>query len=431
MLLGDAEDDPILIIRRLLWSFIGAELPSPCHENDRAVYLPNHLAVFRFLQARRRHLLLNARGNGGEILPPTVNLKRILRSPNDVGGRPNRLMSGGEEGIAVLIHLPKRIEDRSDAKQNPKPPKPTRLLHLNRIMDEEVVSSECPAGYPGLYESLWVQGSLTHDALFTYNFTHDQLGFCVSYLVFIQTSLVYLFPRWFHKKPAWFLYFQAGSCKTSLFFMQMMPFEAIIGFMRRVSRDSIELSRQLQSSATASSLEPEWPAGAPTPLELNTSATAISNTKGAVGKAELELRLARVEHEKAMEIGSEQMRRVDLVTSALYGKSGSKKIAYGLRPIDGTRNSTAPPPRVLELTLSDGPVTGSLAAHWKKVTSATYEVQWFADEGMSRPLGAAVAAKNQTFIPAAPGVQIWLRVRAIRGKRFGEWSETATRISNV
>ena len=45
-------------------------------------------------------------------------------------------------------------------------------------------------------------------------------------------------------------------------------------------------------------------------------------------------------------------------------------------------------------------------------------------------LGALASTRRTALIPGLdPGAQIWLRVRALRGRKYGEWSETATRIA--
>ena len=147
--------------------------------------------------------------------------------------------------------------------------------------------------------------------------------------------------------------------------------------------------------------------------------------------AENVLQRLRVSMDRAMADGAQLMRRVDQVTTALYGDADPQKHAFGLRPIDHIRNSAGPTPQVARLALNDGPTPSSLVAKWKSIPRATYEVQWFSDEALVTLVGATVATKNETLIALAPGTQIWMRVRAIRGKRFGDWSETATRIANV
>ncbi len=201
--------------------------------------------------------------------------------------------------------------------------------------------------------------------------------------------------------------------------------------MRRISRNWNDLSQQLLSAGRGISLEPSWPATAPTQVEVEAASAEITSLTTQIIAAENVLQGLRLSRHKAIEDGTQLMRRVDQATNALYGETGSQKITYGLRLKDQVRNSSGPTPAISKLLLTDGPVKGSISAGWKKVPRATYEVQWFSDEALESLMGATVAPQNQTFIPAAPGVQIWLRVRAMRGRRLGEWSEVVTRISNV
>ena len=50
----------------------------------------------------------------------------------------------------------------------------------------------------------------------------------------------------------------------------------------------------------------------------------------------------------------------------------------------------------------------------------------------SQRIGLSIAtASRLVILGLTPGQQIWARVRAKRGKRFGPWSEAGTRIVNV
>lgn len=146
---------------------------------------------------------------------------------------------------------------------------------------------------------------------------------------------------------------------------------------------------------------------------------------------ESDLRRLRRGLQTAMVEGTNLIRRVDHITTALYGDAAPMKHKFGLRPIDQVRNSAGPTPQVVQLVLGDGPLPGSLRAKWKSVARATYEVQWYSDEALETLMGATVATTNEAIIALPPGTQTWMRVRAIRGKKFGDWSETATRFANV
>ncbi len=103
-----------------------------------------------------------------------------------------------------------------------------------------------------------------------------------------------------------------------------------------------------------------------------------------------------------------------------------------LRPIDRNPNSLGPVVQVTKLRLVDGLAAGTIQADWKAVRRATYEVQWFGLEAMQQLLGAAASTRSELLIVGLqPGTQIWVRVRALRAGKYGDWSEQATRIANV
>lgn len=201
--------------------------------------------------------------------------------------------------------------------------------------------------------------------------------------------------------------------------------------MRRFARDRFEVFRQIENAAAGIAGEPAWP-GAPSLAEVQQAVAALNAANMELRKAEQELRGKRFTADQARAKALELLRRIDHVTDALYGNDGTEKARFGLRPIDRVRNAPPPTPQVLKLSLRDGAKPGVLVADWKRIPQATYEVQWFADEELTSLLGAAVATRSVVELPPLPpGMQVWVRVRALRGRRYGEWSESATRIANV
>lgn len=85
--------------------------------------------------------------------------------------------------------------------------------------------------------------------------------------------------------------------------------------------------------------------------------------------------------------------------------------------------------------LYDRVVHATLLLKWKAVPRAVYEAEWFAADPAlpdSQRIGLSIAtASRLVILGLTPGQQIWARVRAKRGKRFGPWSEAGTRIVNV
>lgn len=201
--------------------------------------------------------------------------------------------------------------------------------------------------------------------------------------------------------------------------------------MRRVKRGPYELMVQLKSAVDAIAGEPAWPAD-PTQAQVQALADDLDALITERIEKENDLQDVRARLRTTLESGQQIMRRIDVITSGLYGVDGSQKVVFGLRPVDTARNSAGPTPQVLKLRLGDGLAAGSIQADWKRVPRAVYEVQWFADEGLERLLGSAVSTRSELLIAGlAPGTQIWVRVRALRGRKHGEWSDLATRIANV
>lgn len=202
--------------------------------------------------------------------------------------------------------------------------------------------------------------------------------------------------------------------------------------MRRIKTERYALQQQVLSAANGIAGEPGWPAGAPTQVEVQTLADELDTLLTQIIEAENDLQGLRGQMQAAVVSSQAMLRRIDNITSGLYGADGSGKIAFGLRPVDTTRNSPGPTPKVSGLVLRDGLAPGSIDASWKRIPRAVYEVQWFSDAAMGQLMGSAVSTRSELLIAGlSPGVQIWVRVRALRGKKQGDWSDPATRIANV
>ena len=202
--------------------------------------------------------------------------------------------------------------------------------------------------------------------------------------------------------------------------------------MRRIKTERYALQQQVLSAARGIAGEPAWPGGAPTQVEVQALADELDGLLIQHVELENDMQGLRTELQKSVQNCQAMLRRIDNITSGLYGADGAGKIAFGLRPVDTTRNSPGPTPKVSGLVLGDGLASGSIEANWKRIPRAVYEVQWFSDAAMSQIVGSAVATRSELLIPAlTPGVQVWVRVRALRGKKQGDWSDSATRIANV
>ena len=125
--------------------------------------------------------------------------------------------------------------------------------------------------------------------------------------------------------------------------------------MRRIARNWNVLAQQLVSAGRGISGEPAWPASAPSQATVEAAGTLLYDLTTQMVAAENVLQRLRVSMDRAMADGAQLMRRVDQVTTALYGDADPQKHAFGLRPIDHIRNSAGPTPQVARLALNDGP----------------------------------------------------------------------------
>jgi len=201
--------------------------------------------------------------------------------------------------------------------------------------------------------------------------------------------------------------------------------------MRRLQRTQFYVWEQINQAARGIAMEAGWPS-TPTHAEVQALADKLDADIKAVGTAESSLKVLRAQLGTDYKAALAMLRRIDNITDSLYGRSGAKKLQYGLRPIDEVKNSAGPVPQVTGLTLADGLGPGSLVAKWKSVKRAAYDIQWFGSAAMDQLMGSAVSTRATVdILGLAPGTQIWLRVRALRAGKLGEWSEVATRIANV
>lgn len=204
---------------------------------------------------------------------------------------------------------------------------------------------------------------------------------------------------------------------------------------QRIKLDRYGLQEQLQHAATGAAGEPSWPAGGLTPADIQAKADEFKAELDQLRQLELDIQGQRAQVEIVEDEVRKMMRRVDDITSALFGRDGFQKTKFGLPPVDTHPNRTPAPPQVVKLVLSDGPSPASILLKWKAVPRAVYEAEWFATDPAlpdSQRIGLSIAtASRLAILGLMPGQQIWARVRAKRGKRFGPWSEAGTRIVNV
>lgn len=195
----------------------------------------------------------------------------------------------------------------------------------------------------------------------------------------------------------------------------------------RVSDKPYKLTQQLRFAATAAAAVPGW--AGPTPAELEALAVEIETADGEIREKLSEIKGHRYKMGRDIDSARELMRRVDYITTGLFGKGAGEKATFGLKPEDTVRNRAPIPDVPSDLTLSDA--SAGFFVKWKGTRRASYEVQWFLDSNLQTLAGSLVSTSQKATITGlAQGTEIFVRVRASRSGRFTEWSETVRRFVN-
>lgn len=201
----------------------------------------------------------------------------------------------------------------------------------------------------------------------------------------------------------------------------------------RIKRRPDELADQLrQAAAAATAAGAAWPAGAPTPAALNATATAIDNAIKAIDIALATAANERQTRDAGVDAGTDQMEKVDGFTDGLYGPDGPEKLNFGLPPkVPG--GALGAPPKLTDLRLGDGQLPASIFADCETVDgNSSYEWEWYSDGNLTQRVGNTVTTASEfTINGLATGSRYWVRVRAIRGGQYGQWSDPDSRVANV
>lgn len=200
---------------------------------------------------------------------------------------------------------------------------------------------------------------------------------------------------------------------------------------QRISKNALLLKQQLTTAiAGITGAGAAWPVGAPnaalvTGLRDDLDAAIVdTDTKENAWKVAAQSKRALIDDGYAM------MVTIDEFTDALYTPAGAEKNNFGLTP----KGAPIEPLHILvELSLTDGPVAGSLKFDWESIDGASYEVQWSSTSNFATITGSATSASASDYIISGlvPGTQYWTRVRPIRGGQVEAWSDPATRIAPI
>lgn len=200
----------------------------------------------------------------------------------------------------------------------------------------------------------------------------------------------------------------------------------------RISRKPDVLFNQCQQASTAINAEANWPATAPTSINLGNHSVALNGGIAAVAAAEAELMLQRQTLHAAIDAARADMKKVDDATDLLYGEDGAQKANFGLTPKKTTPTPSGPPEQVVVRKIRDGTEPASIFVDFESVESASYQAQWFTDSALTAQVGdITVTASEFTATGLTAGQQYWFRIRAVRAGVSGPWSDPATRVANI
>jgi len=201
----------------------------------------------------------------------------------------------------------------------------------------------------------------------------------------------------------------------------------------RIATKPNDLRDQLLQAASGIGGEANWPATAPTQIEVNSQVTTLFTSITQIEDLKSQLSQARATLHAHVDTGGDLMKRVDEVTDGLYGSDSPKKNDYGLPPKKSTHGAAAPLGQVVIIKIDDGVAPASIFVDWDTDASAkAYQIEWFSDSAMTQSIGnAAVSPSEHEIQGLVQGQQYWVRVRSVSGSENGQWSDPATRVANL
>ena len=201
----------------------------------------------------------------------------------------------------------------------------------------------------------------------------------------------------------------------------------------RIATKPSDLRDQITQALAGIGGEPNWPLTAPTEIEVDAMKSSLQNSITQINDLKSQLSQARTTLHTQVDAGGDIMKRIDEVTDGLYGSDSTKKNDYGLPPKKSTHGAQIPLGQVVITKIEDGTAPASIFIDWDSDAGATaYKVEWFSDSAMTVAIGsAAVSASEYEIAGLTMGQQYWIRIRSIRGKEYGAWSDPATRVANL
>lgn len=201
----------------------------------------------------------------------------------------------------------------------------------------------------------------------------------------------------------------------------------------RIKKRPDELRDQLlQAAAAITALGPGWPAGAPSAGSVTTAANAIGASITAIDGFVNSAAARRQQRDTEVATGQDIMKTIDGFTTGLYGADGAQKGNFGLAPIVQPGGPLGAPAKITDLRLSDGQLPASLFCDCESIDGSSYEWEWYSDAGLTMRVGNVTTTPSELTINGlTTGTRYWVRVRAIRGGQFGQWSDADSRVANV
>ena len=202
----------------------------------------------------------------------------------------------------------------------------------------------------------------------------------------------------------------------------------------RIPRTPSALCEQFFQVSVGIAAEPNWPSTAPPKSQADAHASNLTQKIAAVKTAKAQYDQARAALYAERDAGLITMKRFDEVTDGLYGAHGVEKYNYGLPPKKSTSGTSVPLVQVVIRKIEDGTNPASIFINWdSEKGTAAYQVEWYLNASVTgTPVGnAAVSESEYEITGLVAKQQYWIRVRAIRGKAFGPWSDPATRVANI
>ncbi len=200
----------------------------------------------------------------------------------------------------------------------------------------------------------------------------------------------------------------------------------------RISRVPRRLRDQIEQAAAAVAAEANWPATAPSAADVTQTANDLAGLITQYDQLKAQLDELRFELRHKTRDAFALMKRIDAVTDGLYGGHDTRKNNFALPPRK-RRGSPDMLTQVVIRKITDGVSPHSIFVDWTTDPACrAYELQWFDSPELLEPVGAVAITNSEYEISSlTPGRQYWVRVRSLSGKRYGQWSDPATRIANL